>query len=332
MFATCLFCHSSLGRNDVVEPFPVGRRLAFDAAKGRLWVVCLHCGQWNLTPIEERWEAIEECERRFRPTKLRVSTEHVGLARLKEGLELVRIGEPLRPEFAAWRYGDQLGRRRRRALLAAGVVGIAAAGAIVGGVATGVFAGIPAALWVQLHGIPKWAYAQRVVARIPAGRRHAFTVRGKHLAGARLVPDAASDAWVLRLAHDGGERTFTGRMGVRAASHLLAGMNGFGATRLQVGEAVEMMEAVGDPLRYFTHVARRARELGNLSLARLPHEVRLALEMSAHEEAESRAMQGELAELEAAWRDAEEVAAIADDMFLPKSVDDFLRRHRPRAG
>ena len=114
MYRTCLFCSNDLGRNEAVEHFPVGRRLAFDAAKGRLWVVCRRCERWNLTPLEERWEAIEECERAFRATRLRVSTDEIGLARLKEGLELVRIGEPQRPEMAAWRYGDQFGRRRRR--------------------------------------------------------------------------------------------------------------------------------------------------------------------------------------------------------------------------
>ena len=42
---------------------------------------------------------------------------------------------------------------------------------------------------------------------------------------------------------------------------------------------------------------------------------RLALEMAAHEDTERRALDGELAELEAAWRDAEEIAAIADALF-----------------
>ena len=120
MYGTCLFCTRALGRNESIESFPVGRRLAFDTAKGRLWVVCRTCERWNLSPIEERWEAIEDCERVFRDTRTRVSTEHVGLARMAEGLELVRIGAPLRPEFAAWRYGDQFGRRRRRAILYGG--------------------------------------------------------------------------------------------------------------------------------------------------------------------------------------------------------------------
>src|SRR3954453_3364857 len=132
MYSTCIFCHANLGTNEAVEHFPVGKRLAFDGAKGRLWVVCRKCERWNLTPLEERWEAIEECERAFRSTRLRVSTEHIGLARLKEGTELVRIGEPQRPEMAAWRYGDQFGRRRRKRITliaataaAVGVVSVA---------------------------------------------------------------------------------------------------------------------------------------------------------------------------------------------------------------
>src|SRR5450759_3657777 len=127
MYSTCLFCHTGLGANEAVEHFPIGRRLAFDAAKGRLWVVCRKCERWNLTPIEERWEAIEECERSYRATKLRVSTDQIGLARLSEGLELVRIGKPQRPEFAAWRYGDQFGRRRRRNIIRMGAVAVGTA-------------------------------------------------------------------------------------------------------------------------------------------------------------------------------------------------------------
>ena len=113
MYSTCIFCHSSLGKNEAIEQFPIGRKLAFDGAKGRLWAVCAKCGRWNLTPIEERWEAIEECEKQFRGTILRSSTDQIGLARIREGTDLIRIGEPLRPEFAAWRYGRHFNRRRR---------------------------------------------------------------------------------------------------------------------------------------------------------------------------------------------------------------------------
>ena len=41
----------------------------------------------------------------------------------------------------------------------------------------------------------------------------------------------------------------------------------------------------------------------------------LALEMALHEESERRALQGELAGLEAAWKEAEEIAKIADSLL-----------------
>src|SRR5579859_553644 len=134
MYRSCLFCTRALGANDRIEHFAVGARLAFDADKGRLWVVCASCGKWNLTPSEERWEAIEECERLYRSTTARVSTPNIGLARFDGRFDLIRIGKPLRPEFAAWRYGHQFASRfRQRALIAgAGTAAAAIAGLTLG--------------------------------------------------------------------------------------------------------------------------------------------------------------------------------------------------------
>ena len=53
---------------------------------------------------------------------------------------------------------------------------------------------------------------------------------------------------------------------------------------------------------------------------RLSGTERLALEMAVHEEHERRALEGELATLEAAWRDAEEIAQIADDDLTPPKL------------
>jgi hypothetical protein len=127
VFSTCLFCHGALGANDAIEHFPVGKRLAFDGERGRLWAVCPHCARWNLAPIEERWEAVEACEKAYRASTKRVSTDNIALARLKDGTDLVRIGQPLLPEFAAWRYGQELRQRARRALL----IGVPISGAMI---------------------------------------------------------------------------------------------------------------------------------------------------------------------------------------------------------
>jgi hypothetical protein len=61
-------------------------------------------------------------------------------------------------------------------------------------------------------------------------------------------------------------------------------------------------------------------------LENLPSEVLLALEMLSHEESERRAMEGELQVLEEAWREAEEIAAISDDLFLPTEISTRLAK------
>src|SRR5215208_6684376 len=147
MYSSCLFCNAKLGANEVVEHFPVGRKLAFDAARGRLWVVCTRCTRWNLTPLEERWEAIEQCERLFRELRTRAYTDQMGLAHAADGLDLLRIGRPPRAEFAAWRYGDQLGERRRRLLAHGASSALVLGAAIVGspaliGMTVGAFVGV----------------------------------------------------------------------------------------------------------------------------------------------------------------------------------------------
>src|SRR5512143_3170352 len=58
VYSRCFRCDRSLGKNGELAHLPVGRRIAFDSKKGRIWVICMRCDQWNLVPIEERWEAV----------------------------------------------------------------------------------------------------------------------------------------------------------------------------------------------------------------------------------------------------------------------------------
>lgn len=136
MITECFFCNATFEPNEDIEHCPRGQRLAFDTRQGRLWITCRSCGRWNLTPAEDRWEALEECERRFRDCRVRLCTDEIGLARLPSGLDLVRIGSPVLPEFAAWRYGDQLLRRRllsgpRQVVRALAWPGAVAAGTLI---------------------------------------------------------------------------------------------------------------------------------------------------------------------------------------------------------
>ncbi len=66
-----------------------------------MYSTCIFCSGALARTLEVRGEAVEEAERAFREARLRTATEHIGLARLREGTELVRIGQPMLPEFAA---------------------------------------------------------------------------------------------------------------------------------------------------------------------------------------------------------------------------------------
>jgi hypothetical protein len=350
MYSTCIFCHSALGANEAVEHFPVGRRLAFDADRGRLWVVCRKCERWNLSPLEERWEAIEECERLFSSTKLRVSTDNIGLARIREGLELVRIGAPQRPEMAAWRYGDQFGRRRKRHLVYTGVGVAAGVGIIAIGPATGIIAGSSWGLWNVMTSAKSVYDHRRARARLMLPDfDEPVNIRLKQLNRVSIVQQ--DDSWALRVPFEsppalptfrrairalipsswttGTEETtlITGDAALRAAGKLLPAINVQGAKRDEVHAAVNLIEEAQDPASLFARYAgqgygRLRRRVSSATgdghtLANLPKEVRLALEMATHEESERRALEGELSLLETAWQEAEEIAAISDDLFVP---------------
>jgi hypothetical protein len=339
VYSTCLFCHGELGTNEVLERFSVGRRLAFDAAKGRLWVVCRKCERWNLTPLEERWEAIEDCERLFSGARLRVSTDNIGMARLREGLELVRVGSAMRPEFAAWRYGDQFGKRRRKQMLW-GVAGAAAfAGIVFIGPATGYLAGGGWGSYQGLNALVSQYQKRRTRLRLalPNGG-DLVTLRKSHLEHAELARDESG--WLLRLSYDSSNalrwRTedtmaeIRGGDAMRIAGQLLPKINAAGANSKQVQEAVQLIGQYPDPEKLFQGQARaapRRRSGPGLEWARIakfPEHVRMALEMASHESQERRALEGELALLEAAWRQAEEVAHIADNLLLPEGTEERL--------
>jgi hypothetical protein len=347
MYSTCLFCKGELGANEAIEHFPVGRRLAFDATKGRLWVVCRKCERWNLTPLEERWEAIEECEREYRGTKLRVSTDQIGLARLSEGLELVRIGQPLRPEFAAWRYGDQFGRRRRKTMIQMGASLAAAAAVPFVGPAVSLSLGGVGVVSFQVANLGLGVYLQRkIVARLPLPDGGHLLVRREQLKGTIMLPPRGQDPWGLSIAHrkdrspdvpwwryddDTDTTDIYGIDAMRAAAQLLPFMNRKGASGRVVGNAVKLATEKSDPMATFETAARIATkqrswndwgEVGQL--IKVPAELRLALEMVSHEDSERRALEGELHILEAAWQEAEEIAGISDDLFLPEEISTRL--------
>ncbi len=349
MYRRCLHCRADLGSNHAL-PVTVGQQMAFDSAKGRLWVICPHCARWNLTPLEERWEAIDEAERLYRRTPKRVATDNIGMAQVSDALQLVRIGEPLRPEFAAWRYGAEFLRRRVRSYIDA-VVGSA------------VSIGLAAAL--ASTGLTALAFGPVGAVRQSGERRRGGTpVRLPDGSIVRVFSFCAGASW-LRREEDGsvslqlrawrprGDRPVRRRLGLPGSYELVTAprlsgdamvgalrtvlpfANQDGASKRRVHEAVQQLEAQPE----FSAMVHGSIPMtgGNWStpdraLVQVDLTTRLALEMALHEADERAAFADDLTALEARWREAEEIAAIADDLLLPEDIRERVERGRGTPG
>lgn len=349
MYSTCIHCHAALGTNETLEAFPVGRRVAFDAKRGRLWVVCRKCERWNLSPFDARWEALDQAERAFRATRVRVSTDNIGLARMPDGTDLVRVGAPMRPEFAAWRYGDQFGRRRvRAAMMGAGAVvggGLAIAGVAASGIAIAAFVPLVNLITVSFAAVA--SMGGKPLAHPDGGQF-------KPIGLPRLVESNREAGWAMEIGYlerfelVNGRRVVTeprerglarqnnveiGRVVLHGAEALpllrqtMPKVNRGGAGRTTVADGVRLIEDAGGPENFGRWAASQRRvwaarqtmgDTGDLQY--IPAPARLAFEMALHEDSERAALEGELAELTRAWQEAEQIAGIADRLTIPAAI------------
>ena len=334
MYRSCIFCSAKLGSNESIEHFPVGRALAFDAAKGRLWAVCPKCARWNLAPMEARWEAIEEAEKQFRETRLRAQSENIGLARLRDGTRLVCVGKAVPGELALWRYGAEMQRRWRATLLSSGVMtAMMVAGAFTGVGLVGMAYGLAVSAGIihprhDVYRFGRGALLPDDPVVIDTTRlRQAKVVRAPDKTGIALwfpyvgttyaqQPDGRH--WWVNMA-----ATITGADAQTILRRGMVHFNRNGASSRRVRGALHLLSESGAP-GYLESAAGRSQPVWDTAVDWRERGVRLlAFEMALHEESERRALEGDLAELEAAWRQAEEIAAIADalpDLPKPDSV------------
>ncbi|MDX2261601.1 MAG: hypothetical protein SFU84_07875 [Gemmatimonadales bacterium] len=308
----------------MVETLPIGRRLAFDAAQGRLWVVCRHCAKWNLVPFESRLESIDACERLFRDTPTRYSTDNIGLARVKEGLELVRIGPAMRPEFAGWRYGDQFGRRRRRNILLAAGLALAPPAIMGLGLAAGV-SFVSLLQWPSFY--YQWRLMNKVTVRLPREGLPPVEMTDMQVSAGRLIRRSGHELTFRTTVNptpfgqSSKRYELVGDELDRILPLLLARVNLWTSKRSTIKDAVTLVTEqpqVRDLLEAADTTAwskrlGRAGMLGDIKPA-----WRLAAEIASNEVKERTALEGELALLEREWKQAEELAKISDKLALPE--------------
>jgi hypothetical protein len=149
-----------------------------------------------------------------------------------------------------------------------------------------------------------------------------------------------TDGLALTFRSDSGTARWSGPRAEQGTAAMLAHLNAAGAPRDVVDGALDRLVAAGSPEAFLAALGRRARwrrdvepaAHGEFAFAAAAPVSRLALEMALNDARERRAMDGELRALEDAWREAEEIAAIADDLALPGRVRqafDRLRARRP---
>lgn len=318
MLARCLSCYAPFPANAIFERVPLGRRLAFDPGRGRLWIICGVCARWTLQPIEARWEALADLERAVvDDARLLVGSENMALYEIGD-LELVRVGRASGREEAWWRYGRELTSRRDRAL------GTMRRGRLIERAAAFVLIGLPVAgfvdpqIWVnrsrrRRFGTHAWR-GEAECARCGAPQR-----------ALRL---AAPPPLFLHLADDG-QLALHQACPRCGADQPDAGVELAGTTAQHVLQRIlAWHNFTGAPKEVIDRAMVRVGDAGSVTdmLHDAPHrrlplltgtESTLTLEILLNTEVERKLLAMQLSELTARWREEEELAAIIDGELTP---------------
>ena len=343
MDSRCLRCNRSFGRNAEVDRLPFGRKFAFDSEKGRLWVVCSHCDQWNLVPIEERWEAVESCDRLAAEAEARVGTGSVGFARTASGLELLRVGGLSDPDIANWRYGRRLAHRQSAfRLLGAALVVLGLTLGLRAGVDSQslAFGGYVAVCAIVYLGF-MWRDPPRLLPTAVRFRGTRALIWPWHRNAIGVATDGEHPA--VTVPRRGSEARLVGHEAAQFLADMLPSMNGSSCADASIREAVARVNEAerGAWKRSLANAHNawrhgRARDAGDDPvvapweliavsapsplLVRMPPVTRLALEMAATEEVERAMLEARVTGIGAALDEAETIARIADDLLVPDDV------------
>lgn len=335
MMRRCLFCRRPFAENGLFGHVSLGRRIAYDPERGRLWIVCGGCYRWTLAPLDERAEALYELERaaydRGRPV---AHTAHVALLDV-EGVLLIRVGGASLAEQAWWRYGRELRHRRSSfdsaaSRLTAYTFGAAAfVGEILG------FAGPDLAIdwddspvkdilrwrrfgWAAWHGRETCPYCRSTLRALRYDLSWwVYPLAGEDGSLAVGVPCPRCDPWTPDNIY-----RIEGPQAENVLRRCLAYQNISGATERGIRAAAGIIEEAGSPGAF----AQRAGSTRQ-SLWKLGPTGAMALEIALGESAESRLLDLEARAVEFLWRQEEELARIIDEELSPRRL---LRAHLRR--
>jgi hypothetical protein len=325
MFTTCGFCAGSLGGDGGASGLGVGRRFAYDAHRSRAWVICQRCARWNLTPFDDREASINALETMASTGRVAATSEHVALVRIGS-YDIVRVGQPRRPEYATWRYGERVKARERERLkfiipaTAVAIGGMVAFNFAVGGSMGALLGQVPSmadSLYTTIIGNRKVGDIETPVCD-RCGQP--MVLKAKHMQHARLTHTAHADL-ALMLSCPKCKAYGAQLEGLDAERALRAGLTFVNLkkgkrVKKKAEEAAGYVDRHGGAETFIRMTTRIEKPVGSLVGTEA-----LALEMAVDEQAELR-------ELERQWQQAEEIANIADGLLIDPAVDEALRRLR----
>lgn len=315
----------------------------------------MRCDQWNLVPIEERWEAVEECEAIAASAEAKGTEGEVGVASTASGLELVCVGRLGRDDIANWRYGRRLAERQRTLFwLALSLVGLAAALGVRAGIAAGspglgVYVALLGAIWLGHF----WWNPLRIAPTTVTMEEERVRVWPWQLDDMML--DGADDDGRPAVVLPGRQnRRFKNQDAARLLAVLLPRLNGANCATASVRAAVaRVTDAEKEERTHSKTVTRKGRRhVANIAArpepllrpwerlalkdTRVPircvlAEHRLALEMAVTEEVEQLELKAAAQALGAELIDEEEIASIADNLLVPEIVEIRLREAQAAA-
>ena len=321
MFERCLFCERPFPNTEAFGGFACGRRVAWDAGRGRLWAICDGCHRWTLAPLEDRLSVIQSLERMARDRgRLALQTANIALL-YADPLVLLRVGKANLPEQAWWRYGRELRRRRHiyeshgSRVSAYSFAAVASLSESLGLTDTGLKIAWDA---VPVADILRWRHFSTAAWR---GRVRCLQCNSVLLAlrfdlswwihplideqgGIALgVPCDRCDPWTPEKVY-----RITGEDAEDSLRRVLAYQNIAGASERMLNDATREIEAAGSALEFARLLPGRRASLWKLGPVRT-----LALEIALNERVERRDLEREGREIEATWAREEEVARIVDD-------------------
>lgn len=299
--------------------FPRVRVAAYDVEKGRLWAVCDRCRRWNLWPLEDRAEVIDDLERLARDRGVAVAhTENIALLKA-EDVGLVRVGNAGLAERSWWRYGRELERRRVWAEgSVARITGLLHGALVVAGNSVGLSdidqkvrwdrSGLTDihrwrkfgwAAWRGRMGCPNCGSVRRALLYNTSWSVHPVsTERGLEL----VVPCPRCDFWDPDTAYRlHGEEAETTLRRILAYQHIE------GAPSAVIDEASQAIDQAGSLRGFVEQIGQSGTSLWKMDRA---HAV--GLEIAVNESAERRMLRNLARAYDFVWRQEEELAEITD--------------------